>query len=70
MRNNSKTWVSGLGLAMSNKRQSWSSSSSGSRKKSIVEPGKAIEHKKLSSVETGNKGLSKSTQMDLSRREG
>lgn len=66
MRNNSKTWVSGLGRASSNKRHSWSGSSSGSRKESTAEPEKAIEDKKISSQESANEGHAKSTQRDQS----
>lgn len=68
MRNNSKTWVSGLGRALSNKRQSWSGSSSGSRKKSTAAPEKAIEDKIRSSEETADEGHAKSIQMDQSRQ--
>lgn len=68
--NNSKTWVSGLGRALSNKRQSRSGSSSGSRKKSTAEPEKDIEDKKISSEEIANEGHAKSTKMDESGHEG
>lgn len=61
IRNNSKTWVSGLGRALSNKRQSWSGSSSESRKKYTAEPEKAIEDKEISREDTLNGGHSKST---------
>lgn len=61
IRSNSKTWVSGLGRAFSNKRQSWSGSSSESRKKYTAEPEKGIEDKEISREETLNGSHSKST---------
>lgn len=61
IRNNSKTWVSGLGRAFSTKRQSWSGSSSESRKKYTAEPEKGIEDKEISREETSSGRNSKST---------
>lgn len=58
--------VSGLGRALSNKRQSWSGSSSESKKKYTAEPEKGIEDKEVSREESLDGSHSKSTWVNQS----